>query len=42
VHSQPRFAVERSGFLEKIGKENVLASFDEAIQRAEHLIAKGL
>jgi len=38
IHAQPLIAMDRSGFLDKIGRDNVLGSFDEAIGRAEPLL----
>lgn len=38
VHSQPLVVMERAGFLDRIGPENVLANIDESLNRArEHL-----
>ncbi|HEY6401377.1 MAG TPA: sulfate permease [Blastocatellia bacterium] len=38
VAEQPRRAMEQSGFLEKIGHENVVDSIDEALQRAREFL----
>jgi SulP family sulfate permease len=38
VAEQPRRAMEQSGFLEKIGRENVLDNIDAALQRARELL----
>ncbi len=40
VRSQPLFALERSGFLYEIGEENVLGSFDEALERAREILSE--
>jgi SulP family sulfate permease len=37
-HSQPLFALTRSGFLDRIGMENVCGDLDAAIPRARHLL----
>jgi len=38
VHAQPIVALERSGFLEEVGEENVVGNLDDALNRArEHL-----
>ena len=37
VHSQPLDAMHRSGFLEKVGKENVIENFNEALNKAQSL-----
>lgn len=37
IHAQPLIALERSGALERIGPENVLGSFAEALARARTL-----
>ncbi len=34
VHAQPLIAMEKSGFLEEMGSENVLGSLDEALHLA--------
>lgn len=39
VHSQPRAVLERSGALERIGRENVLGSYAEACERAWEVAA---
>jgi sulfate permease, SulP family len=38
IAEQPRRAMEQSGFIEKIGRENVVDSIDEALQRARELL----
>ncbi|MGE5313557.1 MAG: SulP family inorganic anion transporter [Acidobacteriota bacterium] len=38
VHKQPLFAMERSGFLAKIGEDNLCGDLDEALARAQTLI----
>lgn len=37
-HTQPYFLMRQAGFFEKIGKENVVASLDDAIARAKALL----
>ncbi len=37
-HTQPYFLMHQAGFFEKIGKENVVESLDEAIIRAKALL----
>ncbi len=39
-HSQPLFAMDRHGFLEWLGQENVCATVEEAIERAGVLMRK--
>jgi sulfate permease, SulP family len=38
-HSQPLFALARSGFIEKIGEENICGDMDAALARAEKIMA---
>lgn len=38
VHSQPRRALEQSGWFEELGAENVLANLDLALSRAEEIL----
>lgn len=38
VHAQPLIVIERSGFLEKIGPENVLGNIDDALNRSRALL----
>lgn len=37
-HAQPLLAMERAGFLKRIGKDNVCATFDDALARARALL----
>lgn len=37
IHAQPLIALERSGLLAEFGKENVLGTFEEALERAEQV-----
>jgi SulP family sulfate permease len=39
-HAQPLFTMERADFIEQVGRENVLATFDEALARAKVLLAE--
>lgn len=38
VAAQPREAMERSGLIEKLGRENVLETTDEALKRAQEIL----
>jgi sulfate permease, SulP family len=38
VHTQPLIALERSGFLEKIGEENIFGNIDDALDRAREIL----
>lgn len=38
IHAQPLIALERSGLLEEFGQENVVARFDEALERAGQIL----
>jgi SulP family sulfate permease len=38
IHAQPFTALLKSGLLDKFGEQNVTASFDDAIHRAEQLV----
>jgi SulP family sulfate permease len=38
VHSQPREVVEKAGFLDRIGRENVCPHIAAALERARRLI----
>jgi sulfate permease, SulP family len=40
IHAQPFTALMKSGLLEKFGEENVLASFDDAIARAQEIVGE--
>lgn len=37
-HTQPLFALERAGFIDRVGRENLCGDMDFAIQRARELI----
>lgn len=37
-HTQPYFLMHQAGFFERIGKENVVASLEDALQRARELL----
>jgi SulP family sulfate permease len=37
-HTQPYFLMHQAGFFERIGKENVVANLDEALQRSRELL----
>ena len=39
-HTQPLFMMDKAGFLDRIGRENVCAHIDDALQRAEEVIAR--
>ena len=39
LHAQPLFAMERSGFVGRIGLHNLCADLDHALQRARALLA---
>ena len=39
VHAQPLVAMRQSGFLDKIGEQNICADIDEALERAREIIA---
>ncbi|MBI3416866.1 MAG: sodium-independent anion transporter [Verrucomicrobia bacterium] len=38
-HTQPLFALERAGFIDRVGRDNLCGDMDHAIQRARELIA---
>ena len=38
IHAQPFVALDRSGFLEEFGEENVVSSIDQALARAQQLL----
>ncbi len=40
-HSQPLFALTRSGFIEKIGEENICGDMEASLARAEKVLAGG-
>jgi SulP family sulfate permease len=37
-HTQPYFLMQQAGFFERVGKENVVANLDDALQRARILL----
>ena len=37
-HTQPYFLMHQAGFFERVGKENVVANLDDALQRARELL----
>ena len=39
-HAQPLFAMDRAGFLDRLGRENVCAHIDAALGRAGEILAK--
>ena len=39
-HTQPYFALERAGFFDALGRENVCATLDAAVARARELLAQ--
>ncbi|HEX2853527.1 MAG TPA: SulP family inorganic anion transporter [Opitutaceae bacterium] len=39
-HTQPYFLMEKSGFLDRVGRDNVAADLDAAVVRARELVAK--
>src|SRR3989449_556537 len=39
-HTQPLFAMDRAGFLDRLGRENVCAHIDAALNRAHEILAK--
>ena len=39
LRAQPLFAMERSGFIDRIGLQNLCADLDHALQRARELLA---
>ncbi len=38
-HTQPLFAMDRAGFLDRLGRENVCAHIDAALERAREILA---
>jgi len=38
-HTQPLFMMDKAGFLDRIGRENVCANIDDALQRAREVLA---
>jgi SulP family sulfate permease len=39
-HTQPYFAMEKAGFFDELGRENVCADLDHAVARAKELLAQ--
>jgi len=39
-HTQPYFLMHQAGFFGRIGAENVVANLDEALKRAQELLAR--
>ncbi|MBI3316740.1 MAG: sulfate permease [Candidatus Omnitrophica bacterium] len=39
VHSQPLFTLERSGFLDLLGEDNVFGNIDDALNRAREILS---
>lgn len=39
-HTQPYFLMEKSGFLQRVGPENIAADLESAVARARELVAK--
>ena len=37
IHAQPLVALDRSGFLDAIGRENVCGSISDALERARNI-----
>lgn len=37
-HTQPYYLMQQAGFFDKVGKENLVANLDEALQRARELL----
>ena len=37
-HAQPLFTMEKAGFLDRVGRPNVCATFEEALARAKELL----
>jgi SulP family sulfate permease len=40
LHAQPLFAMERSGFIERLGLQNLCGDLDQALKRARELLAQ--
>ena len=38
LHTQPLFAMEKSGFLEEIGEDNIFGNIDDALNRAREIL----
>jgi len=38
VHSQPLFALEKDGMIERVGEDNIFGNIDEALNRARELL----
>lgn len=41
VHSQPLFVMQRSGFIAKVGEDNLHSNIDDALARAKALLKEG-
>lgn len=39
VHTQPLFALEKAGFLDKIGEDNIFGNIDDALDKAREILA---
>jgi SulP family sulfate permease len=39
-HTQPLFVMDKSGFLDRIGRENVCAHIDASLERAREILAQ--
>jgi sulfate permease, SulP family len=37
-HAQPLFALERTGFMDRLGRENVCADIDSSLERAREIL----
>ena len=37
-HAQPLFALERAGFMDRLGRENVCADVDSSLERAREIL----
>ena len=40
IHKQPLFAIQQSGFLDRLGEDNICGTLSEALERAKTLIGK--
>lgn len=40
-HTQPLLTMERAGFIDRLGRENVCEHLDEALERAAELLKEG-
>jgi len=41
LHAQPMVALERAGLLDLLGKDNLVGTIDEALERARALAPQG-